>query len=311
MGQEKKQHQGEFSGPKGIIFEIQRYAIDDGPGIRTTVFLKGCPLSCLWCHNPEGMNMDPELAWHEKYCTHCLKCVEACPLSAIQSINSRLVTDRTRCNLCGTCVRVCPASAREIVGRIMTVDELFAELYEDRAFYQESQGGITCSGGEPLHQAGFVEALFRKCRENGIHTALDTSGYSDWDSFAKVLAFTDLVLFDLKSMDRSKHLALTGVDPTLIWENFNRLATKGIPIWVRCPVIPGLIDDQENFRKVAEFASKFDTVKKIELLPYHRLGEPKYKMLNKEFSLWGTEPPDAQTMRCLRNTAAAITSGKE
>ena len=162
MGQEKIPISGKLSDLEGIIFEIQRYAIDDGPGIRTTVFLKGCPLSCLWCHNPEGMHMDPELVWHEKFCTHCLKCVEACPQSAIQSINGRLITDRTCCNLCGTCVRICPASAREIIGRIVTVDDLFAELYEDRIFYQESNGGITCSGGEPLHQADFVEALFKK-----------------------------------------------------------------------------------------------------------------------------------------------------
>lgn len=285
--------------PTGIIFDIQKYAIDDGPGIRTTVFLKGCPLRCLWCHNPEGMDMSPVIGWHEKNCAKCLKCIEVCPKSAIMLQEGRIVTKESLCDLCGRCVKECPTNAREMIGKTVTVDELFAELIEDRAFYQESNGGITCSGGEPLMQAEFVAALFRKCKEEGIHTALDTSGYGEWEAFERVLPFTDLVLFDLKNMDAAKHVFLTGVDPSKIWNNFERLARMRIPICIRCPVIPGCVDDEYNFRKVAEFAARFDSVQGIEILPYHRLGEPKYLMLNRKYHLVGLEPPPAGLMERL------------
>lgn len=306
MRQERDRFGIESSVLKGVIFDIQRFAIDDGSGIRTTVFLKGCPLRCLWCHNPEGMDKGPVIAWHEKYCTKCLKCVEACPKSAIKFLNGRLITDESLCDLCGTCVSVCPSKAREIIGRTVTVDELFAELEEDRVFYEESNGGITCSGGEPLMQAKFVTELFRKCKENGIHTALDTSGYGEWDTFEKVLRYTDLVLFDLKNMDRTKHMSITGVDPFKLWENFEKLAQKGIPIHIRCPVIPGCVDDEENFKKVAEFASRFNCVKKIELLPYHRMGEPKYKMLNWEYKMLGVEPPAVELIQRLNKVVGSV-----
>jgi pyruvate formate lyase activating enzyme len=283
----------------GTIFDIQKFAIDDGPGIRTTVFLKGCPLRCLWCHNPEGMEMRPQVGWHEKNCIKCLKCIELCPKDAITLHEGRLVTNESLCDLCGICVKECPVDAREMIGKIVTVDELFAELIEDKAFYQESNGGVTCSGGEPLMQAEFVSALFRKCKEEGIHTALDTSGYGEWEAFERILPFTDLVLFDLKNMDRTRHVSLTGVDPLKIWNNFERLAQMRIPICIRCPVIPGCADDEDNFKKVAEFAARFDCVQGIEILPYHRLGEPKYLMLNLKYQLKGLEPPPAELMERL------------
>jgi pyruvate formate lyase activating enzyme len=290
----------------GIIFDIQKYAIDDGPGIRTTVFLKGCPLRCLWCHNPEGMKMSPEIGWHEKYCTKCFKCMEVCPNSAIVLREDRLVTEESLCELCGRCVKECPANAREMIGKIVTVDEVFAEVKEDRAFYQESNGGITCSGGEPLVQAEFVSVLFRKCKEEGIHTALDTSGYGDWEAFERILPFTDLVIFDLKNMDATKHVSLTGVDPSRIWNNFERLAQTRVPIWVRCPVVPGYVDDEENFRKMVEYITKFDSVLKLELLSYHRLGEPKYRMLNRKYQLSGLEPPSTELMEQLKTVVKLV-----
>lgn len=306
MGQQRNCFGRDSTGNKGIIFDIQRYAIDDGPGIRTTVFLKGCPLRCLWCHNPEGIDMSPVIGWHEKYCTKCFKCIEICPNSAIVLREGRLITNESLCELCGRCVRECPTSAREMIGKIVTVHELFAELENDRAFYEESNGGITCSGGEPLMQAEFVSKLFQKCKEKGIHTTLDTSGYGEWEAFEKILPFTDLVLYDLKNMNRTKHVSFTGVEPSKIWNNFERLAQTGIPIYVRCPVVPGYIDDEDNFRKVAEFVTKFDSVLGIELLPYHRLGEPKYSMLNRKYQLLGLEPPSVELMERLNMAVRTV-----
>lgn len=306
MGRQRNCSGVEPAGTTGIIFDIQKYAIDDGPGIRTTVFLKGCPLRCLWCHNPEGIDMRPVIGWHEKYCTRCFKCIEACPNSAVVFQDGRLVTIESSCDLCGRCVKECPTNAREMIGKIVTVDELFAELEEDMAFYKESNGGITCSGGEPLMQAEFVSELFRKCKEKGIHTALDTSGYGDWEAFKKILPFTDLVLYDLKNMDPAKHVSLTGVEPARIWNNFERLTLMQIPICIRCPVVPGYVDDEDNFRKVAEFAARFDSVWGIEILPFHRLGEPKYLMLNRRYQLSGLETPSAELMERLNIVVRSV-----
>ena len=296
----------DLTGATGVIFDIQRFTLDDGPGIRTTVFLKGCPLRCLWCHNPEGLNMSRAIGWHEKYCTKCLKCIAVCPKSAISVQEGGIFTDESLCDLCGNCVRECPNKARETIGKRVTVKELFAQLEEDRAFYEESGGGITCSGGEPLMQAEFVAELFRECKRNGIHTALDTSGFAEWEAFEKVLPFTDLVLFDLKHSDPTKHLSYTGVDSQKIWANFERLAKMQVPLSVRCPVVPGYVDDEVNFRKIAEFIKRFDSVLGIELLPYHPMGEPKYRMLNRRYQLSGLEPPTAANMDQLNAAVRSV-----
>lgn len=294
------------TGHTGIIFNIQRYSITDGPGIRTTVFLKGCPLKCLWCHNPEGIEMQPEIGWHRNLCTKCLKCIEVCPNKAIKLENEKIVTDEGLCELCGKCVEICERNAREIIGKVMTVEEVFSEVKEDINFYKESNGGVTFSGGEPLMQSEFVLNCFRKFHKNSIHTVLDTSGCGRWESLERILSFTDLVIYDLKQMDPVKHISYTGANPSKIWDNLKRVLKSGIAIWIRVPVIPGYNDDEENIKKTTEFITGYKNVKKIELLPYHQLGEPKYNMLNKEYKLSNLHPASKDSITKLNKIVASI-----
>jgi pyruvate formate lyase activating enzyme len=267
----------------GTTFNIQRYSIHDGPGIRTTVFLKGCPLSCTWCHNPEGLSPEAELVVVHDRCVGCGACVEACPNPPATSGDGRAVPDRSSCLRCGSCVDVCVAGARRLVGRTMTLDELMAEVERDRAFYEESGGGVTFSGGEPFEQAEFLLACLRACGESGIHTAVDTSGHAPRAVILDAAAHTDLFLYDLKLLDESEHLELVGIPLAPVLANLQALDEAGAEIWIRFPLIPGITDSKANVERLGRRVASLRT-RRVHVLPFHRTAADKYARIERR---WG------------------------
>jgi pyruvate formate lyase activating enzyme len=273
---------------KGITFNVQRFSTEDGPGIRTTVFFKGCPLRCAWCHNPEGLSPRPELMWYDVRCIGARDCLSACPERALELTPDGMRIDRTKCTACGACAEACPAGALEVIGREWTPDELFAEVDKDTVFYDTSGGGVTLSGGEPMAQADFVLALARLCHEAGIHVALDTCGTVAWERYERVLPLVDLVLYDLKIFDAERHRASTGADNRSILENARRIAAAGKPMWVRTPIIPGYTAGADNIAALGDFiAGELPTVERWDLLAYTNLGQPKYHRLDRPYVLEG------------------------
>lgn len=280
--------------PTGLVFDIQRYAIHDGPGIRTVVFLKGCPLHCLWCANPESINSDPELVVLPNKCIGCGKCVDSCPKGAVKMDQREgMVTDPHLCTYCGTCVEVCPAAARVIYGKEMTVEEVWREVKKDLLFFRNSGGGVTISGGEPGLQPDFVKKLAELFSSRGIHVAVETCGSVNEEAFSKVISSVDLVLFDLKHLDPEKHKEYTGCSNTMVIGNLKNLASriaggrKRPELVIRIPLIPGYNTQIKHLRSIAEFLRGLKVIKDIHLLPYHRLGEPKYKRLRRKYPLQG------------------------
>jgi len=259
----------------GLIFDIKRYAIHDGPGIRTTVFFKGCPLRCRWCHNPESWKDNPEPALRRNRCLRCGRCVEICPQNAISLTENLPLTDPEKCTLCGECIETCPGGAREIIGRRMTVAEVMTEIEKDIIFYDESAGGATFSGGEPLMQTEFLLALLNQCRKKQIHTTVDTSCCAQPGVVDAVAEKTDLFLCDLKHTDSDAHRLLAGVGNTLILANIKRLSHAGKRIIIRIPIIPGFNDDPENIEATGQFAASLPGVIRIDILPYNRGGNEK------------------------------------
>jgi len=285
---------------KGLIFNIQKYAIHDGPGIRTSVFMKGCPLYCKWCSNPESQGAHPEIMAYDIRCIACHRCEEACPAGAVSFKEGTRQIDWGKCDNCLKCSGECPSKAIERVGNYLTVDEALKEVLADEVFYRNSGGGMTVSGGEPLLQWEFVAELCRRSQEKGIHTVLDTCGFASWNVMEKVLRHVDLVLFDVKHMDSTKHKQGTGVDNELIISNAGKTAAL-VRTWFRIPLIPGFNDSPEDLRKIAEFARNLH-IEKVSLLPYHELGSSKYAKLGKTYSMDGVNPPDEEKLR----TATAI-----
>ncbi len=261
------------TGTIGTVFNIQRYSLHDGPGIRTTVFLKGCPLACVWCHNPEGRAAEPELRLLPTRCIGCGLCREPCPQQVAWS--GRLPYQTPHCSVCGACVEACPVEAREVAGRCLTVPQLAAELRRDRVFFDHSGGGVTLSGGEPLLQADFVRELLDRLRDEAIHAALDTCGYAPTETFLEVARRADLVLYDIKTLDDAVHRRYTGVSNALILENLRALVRVHVPVWIRVPLIAGVNTDRGMLARTARFVAGLGGIQQVNLLPYHAWGTGK------------------------------------
>jgi len=279
----------------GSIFNIQKYSIHDGPGIRTTVFLKGCPLKCVWCHNPESQSYETEIIASIEKCIGCNSCIDSCLYNCITFINNEPTVDKSICSLCGECTKNCPTNAMEMLGKSMTVDEVMKEIEKDYVFYEESGGGVTISGGEPLMQFEFINAILIKCKEREIHTAIDTSGYSSWENVYKIFKNVDLFLYDIKHISDVKHIQLTGVSNKEILDNLSNLAKTGANIWIRVPIIPGINDDKENIVGIGNLMN-YLKLKDIFILPYHNIASDKYRKLGKEYGLSNIKTPTNEHM---------------
>jgi pyruvate formate lyase activating enzyme len=279
---------------RGTVFSVQFFNLHDGPGTRTLVFFKGCPLSCQWCANPESMSRRPELGLTRSKCDGCGKCIDACPEQALSvDEGTALRIDRQRCNACGECIPACGLEALTIYGKEMTAREVFDEVYRDKMFYEGTGGGVTVSGGEPLLQPRFLVAVLELCRGAGIHTCLETTGYASREICERVLPLTDHVLFDLKHMDSRVHREFTGKANTRILENAALVAGSGMPVMFRIPLVPGFNDTLQNIGATAEFIKNLagDNIQGLELMPYHRMGTGKYEALDKRYSFAHLQPP--------------------
>ncbi|SHJ80091.1 pyruvate formate lyase activating enzyme [Desulfatibacillum alkenivorans DSM 16219] len=283
-----------------LITEIQRFAVNDGPGIRTNVFLKGCPLKCAWCHNPETISAKPQVFWKKRLCVQCGACMDACPTGAVQPPIDPVLSraegsdyykiDLARCDGCLNCVDACPYGALEITGQAMTVEEILDEVESDRPFYENSGGGVTLSGGEPTAHPEFAGKILAGAKARGLHTCLDTNGHCSWSVLESLLKHTDVVLFDLKHTDPEKHKEWTGVDNALIKENLALLVKNRVETWVRIPVIPGFNDAIQDHKAAALFLSELPgRIARVDLLPYHNWCQDKYGWLGRSWSLWQTE----------------------
>lgn len=280
----------------GMVFNIQRYCIHDGPGIRTTVFINGCPLRCFWCQNPEGQLIRPQIFLNKERCIGCGRCIVVCPQGAIELYNGKSRTRRDICIGCGKCAEACLSDARSLVGKWISAEEVFDIIKKDCIFYEKSGGGVTLSGGEPLAQPSFSIAILKLCKDNNIHTAIETCGHAPWKIVEKVLKYVDLILYDFKHMDPRKHKEYTGVSNKLILENAKKICHKlSIPMWARIPVIPGYNDSFSNIEATAKFIAEElgESVKQVNLLPYHKLGETKYERLEREYP-YLIEPPSEE-----------------
>ena len=281
----------------GIIFDIKRYAIHDGPGIRTTAFLKGCLLNCPWCHNPEGRNEKPEFMWWAEKCIGCKDCQSACCKEAISFADDSLAIDKAKCDLCGDCADACPSEALKLVGEEMTITRVLNVIEKDRAFYDQSGGGVTLSGGEPLVQPDFSLSLLKACKERGIRTAIDTCGYVDSEVLVRISEHVDLFLYDLKLIDEENHRRFTGVSNKFILKNLKKLSENRQKTIVRFPLLPGVNDDESSIREVGEYVSSLRGVKEINVLPYHRGGREKSRRITGSADqLYNNSPPSAATL---------------
>jgi glycyl-radical enzyme activating protein len=295
----------------GRIFEIQRFSIHDGPGIRTTVFLKGCPLKCLWCHNPEGRAWPPVLSFIPEKCIGCGYCFRTCRRAAHRMADSRHVLDRALCEACGLCARECYAGALELAGRDTTVNDVLREVLCDVPFYETSGGGLTVSGGEPLMQIEFTAALLTAARQERLHCAMETSGYAGFDRLDRIRPLVDLFLYDIKDMDDARHRVFTGVSNAPILDNLKRLHARGALIRLRLPVIPGHNDRPDHFAAVAALARELPHLEGVEVLPFHPLGESKLKRFGLGSSLAGeASMPSRETVagwvKTLRDLGAPV-----
>ncbi|MEE3664264.1 glycyl-radical enzyme activating protein [Brenneria sp. g21c3] len=283
--------------PQGVIFDIQHFSLHDGPGVRSTVFFKGCPLSCLWCANPESQRRKPELLYFAANCVSCGACVAACQSGALSLAEKGVAIDRTLCQSCGACAEACANDARTLSGRKMRVDEVVDEVRQHWRIFMQSGGGVTCSGGEILSQPVFLQALLQKLHdEMGFHLCLDTSGYAPWSRLEQLLPHADMILLDLKHMDAARHKAATGRDNKYILENARRLGKRGFPVLVRLPLIPGFNDDDDNLFRLGAFMKEI-ALPAIEILPYHEFGSSKYEALGKTYHVYENKRPRVREAR--------------
>ncbi len=283
----------------GRLFDIQRFSVHDGPGIRTTVFLKGCPLRCLWCHNPEGIGQGDQLSFLPDKCIGCGWCFGACENDAHAMVDDKHMLDREKCQVCGKCAEKCYAAALEIVGRTATVEEVLDEVLRDKPFYETSGGGMTLSGGEPLMQVDFSAALLAAAKGEGLHTAIETCGQATWECFERIIDNVDMFMFDIKATDPVSHKQYTGVGVELILENLHKLHATGKPILLRLPTVPGLNDGREHFQRVAELAAALPGLLGVEIMPYHRLGLSKrqrFGLVENDECIVDVESPQPETV---------------
>lgn len=274
----------------GLVFDIQRYCLQDGPGLRVLVFLKGCPLRCLWCSNPESQSTKVELMVDPTRCQNCGLCAEVCPVGAIwKETDHFLRYNREKCDLCGVCVERCPSAARRFVGRQMQLVEVIGEIERDIPFFRRSGGGMTLGGGEPTYQPEFSYNILKTCRDLNINTAVETCGHCPWDVLARLSPETNLFFYDVKQVDSNKHKKYTGVDNQLILDNLFRLTEIGAHVIIRYPLIPGYNDSSKDIDNLVRLVHKLEGIKRIELEPYHRYGETKYKTLGRKYALDGLD----------------------
>jgi pyruvate formate lyase activating enzyme len=307
--------------PTGMVYDIQGFSVQDGPGIRTTVFLKGCPLRCPWCHSPESQQFYQQLSWLAIRCVgieKCGKCLSACPKNAIspgkwaqhavtQESMQHIHVDRSRCDNCGECAAVCYPKALAVCGTEYSIEELVHRLRKDMPFYEHSGGGATVSGGEPLCQPEFVLQLLQSLKECGIHTAVDTTGFGQYEIIKRILPYTDLFLYDLKHMDSEQHRIVTGVPNELILENASKIAKAGAKMQIRLPVIPEFNDSEENIRATGLFCKSLgEAVTVIQLLPYHNLGVMKYQRIDDSKIALEAEPPSDERIQSLKQVLESL-----
>ena len=302
---------------EGVVFSIQRFSIHDGPGIRTTVFLKGCSLRCFWCHNPEGMRPKPDIQFFPDRCIGCDECIKACQHGAAIKVDGVRVYDREKCVVCGECVDTCYAGARVLTGKYMSVDDVVSEVLQDRAFYETSNGGVTLSGGEPVLQPDFTYELLSRCKAEGLHTAIETCGNVRWEDEARMMPVTDLIMMDIKHMDSAKHRWATGAPNERILAAARKFAAMEQPIIFRIPVIPTVNDSVEEVAAIAAFVRELIEVRNqaggdgehtisLELLPFHRLAGDKYRSLDMDYRARDLITPTREHMQALTEAARSF-----
>lgn len=283
---------------KSVVCEIERYATHDGPGLRTVVFLKGCPLRCMWCSNPETQDPKNELYYNQATCIGCQRCVSSCPLGAM-TYEEGIRIDRKACNLCGKCMDVCPTGSLNLVGKDMTVEEVLLEVMKDESFYVSSGGGLTVSGGEILNSAHFVLDLLRRAKKECLDTCIETTGFGNLKDLIEIAEYADTVYYDLKHMDSERHRELTGVGNKVILENLEVLSKLHNQIVIRMPILSGINSDEKSVKEAAQFASSLG-IREVHLLPYHALGKGKYTQLGKGYALLFLKPPTNVDMEKLK-----------
>jgi pyruvate formate lyase activating enzyme len=291
---------------KGFVTNIQRFSIHDGPGIRTTVFMKGCNLRCFWCHNPETLAAEPELQLFLDRCIGCGECFQRCPQHAHVLENGDRRFLRELCEGCGICAETCYAEGLVLVGDEMTVDEVVDQVLRDKPFYETSNGGVTLSGGEPLLQPAFSYAILERCRAEGVHTAIETAANFSWERVAAILPVTDLVMMDIKLMDSARHRECTGVPNERILENAHKLGEQPIPLIVRTPIVPGVNDNPDDVAAIAQFAATLPNLLYYELLPFHPMATSKYTSLDLDYGAKGLKTPPNEQIEALTRVAAGF-----